>query len=98
MTELKTPEPIEELFEKLRVDTVFGSPIQEGDVTIIPVAEVGIGFGFGSGSVPTPEDKGIEPEEVLVSIPPLKMTGLTRLIVIKVKVAAVVAKQHPEVT
>lgn len=63
MTDLKTPEPIEELFEKLRVDTVFGSPIQEGDVTIIPVAEVGIGFGFGSGSAPMPEDKGIEPEE-----------------------------------
>ena len=49
MTELKAIEPIEQLFEKISVDTVFGKPIQEGDVTIIPVAEVGVGFGFGSG-------------------------------------------------
>ena len=63
MTELKATEPIEQLFEKIKVDAVFGQPVQEGDVTIIPVAEVGIGFGFGSGPVPAPEEKGIEPEE-----------------------------------
>ena len=61
MTELKTPEPIEQLFEKLRVDAVFGQPIQEGDVTIIPVAEVGIGFGFGSAPPPATEE-GDEPD------------------------------------
>ena len=57
MTELKTTEPIEELFEKLNVDAVFGQPIQEGDVTIIPVAEVGVGFGFGSGLSPEKDEE-----------------------------------------
>ena len=58
MTELKTTEPIEQLFEKLNVDAVFGEPIHEGDFTIIPVAEVGVGFGFGSGL-----NRRIEPAE-----------------------------------
>ncbi|MFC1996807.1 spore germination protein GerW family protein [Chloroflexota bacterium] len=60
MTELKATEPIEQLFEKLRVDAVFGQPVHEGDVTIIPVADVGVGFGFGSGSSPATEDEGEE--------------------------------------
>ena len=60
MTELKVTEPIEQLFEKLKVDAVFGQPIQEGDVTIIPVAEVGVGFGFGSGPSPATEEDGDE--------------------------------------
>ena len=60
MTELIATEPIEQLFEKLGVDAVFGQPIQEGDVTIIPVAEVGLGFGFGSGSSPATEEEGDE--------------------------------------
>jgi uncharacterized spore protein YtfJ len=63
MTELKTTEPIEQLFEKLKVDAVFGQPIQEGDVTIIPVAEVGVGFGFGSGQSPAAQDQGDEEAE-----------------------------------
>lgn len=57
MTDLKITEPIEELFEKLNVDAVFGQPIQEGDVTIIPVAEVGVGFGFGSGLSPEKDEE-----------------------------------------
>ena len=60
MTELKAIEPIEQLFEKISVDTVFGKPIQEGDVTIIPVAEVGVGFGFGSGGRRATEQQGDE--------------------------------------
>ena len=60
MTELKATEPIEQLFEKLSVDAVFGKPIQEGDVTIIPVAEVGVGFGFGSGGRRATEEQGDE--------------------------------------
>ena len=63
MTELKATEPIEQLFEKLKVDAVFGQPIQEGDVTIIPVAEVGVGFGFGSGQGPAAEEQGDEGDE-----------------------------------
>ena len=61
MTELKATEPIEQLFEKLRVDAVFGQPVQEGDVTIIPVADVGVGFGFGSGRSPATEEEGERP-------------------------------------
>jgi len=60
MTDLKTTEPIEELFEKLNVDAVFGAPIQEGEITIIPVAEVGVGFGFGSGPNRKIEETGDE--------------------------------------
>jgi uncharacterized spore protein YtfJ len=62
MTKLKTTEPIEQLFENLSVDAVFGRPIQEGDVTIIPVAEVGVGFGYGSGQSPATEDQEDEAE------------------------------------
>lgn len=30
--------------------TVFGNPVQEGDLTVIPVARVSYRFGFGGGS------------------------------------------------
>jgi uncharacterized spore protein YtfJ len=43
-------EPIEKMIEGLGVDAVFGEPIKEGDVTVVPVAEVRLGFGYGSGS------------------------------------------------
>jgi uncharacterized spore protein YtfJ len=47
-------EPLEDVMERMDVKTVFGEPFQEGDVTIIPVAEVkvmiGYGFGFGETS------------------------------------------------
>jgi uncharacterized spore protein YtfJ len=55
MSELATRviEPIEELLERMNVGGVFGEPVQEGEVTIIPVAEVsvlvGYGFGYGEG-------------------------------------------------
>lgn len=63
MTELKAIEPIEQLFEKLRVDAVFGKPVQEGDVTIIAVADVGVGFGFGSGRNPVTDDEGEDADQ-----------------------------------
>ena len=62
MTESNSIEPIEKLFEKLKVDAVFGEPIKEGDVTLIPVADVGIGFGFGSGQNPAAKEDGGEAE------------------------------------
>ena len=62
MTESNAIEPIEKLFEKLKVDAVFGEPIKEGDVTLILVADVGVGFGFGSGQNPAAEDEGGEAE------------------------------------
>ena len=62
MTESNSMEPIEKLFEKLKVDAVFGEPIKEGDVTLIPVADVGVGFGFGSGQNPAAEKEEGEAE------------------------------------
>jgi len=55
MTELSASEQIEQLLDKLTVNAVFGQPIQEGDVTLIPVADVVVGFGFGSGQSPADE-------------------------------------------
>jgi uncharacterized spore protein YtfJ len=43
-------EPIEKMIEGLGVGAVLGEPIKEGDVTVVPVAEVRLGFGYGSGS------------------------------------------------
>ena len=57
MTELNTTEPIEQLFEKLNVQAVFGQPIQEGEITLIPVADLAVGFGFGSGQAPAAEEQ-----------------------------------------
>jgi uncharacterized spore protein YtfJ len=43
-------EPIEMMVDRLGVDAVFGEPIREGGVTVIPVAEVRFAFGYGYGS------------------------------------------------
>ncbi|MCL4561014.1 MAG: hypothetical protein M1281_10405, partial [Chloroflexi bacterium] len=42
---------IEQFIASADVSRVYGEPIKEGDVTIIPTAEVltGMGFGYGSG-------------------------------------------------
>jgi uncharacterized spore protein YtfJ len=45
-----TLEPIDEMLKKLNANAVFGEPFKEGDVTVIPVANVAYGFGYGSGS------------------------------------------------
>jgi hypothetical protein len=34
---------------KARVNTVFGDPIRQGDLTVVPVAKVRWGFGGGGG-------------------------------------------------
>ena len=43
-------EPIERMVDALGVGAVFGEPIREGDVTVVPVAEVRFTFGYGYGS------------------------------------------------
>ena len=43
-------EPIEKMVDGLGVGAVFGEPIMEGGVTVVPVAEVRFGFGYGYGS------------------------------------------------
>ena len=54
-------EPIEKMVDELGVGAVFGEPIREGDVTVVPVAEVrftfGYGYGSGRGSREEPESK-----------------------------------------
>jgi uncharacterized spore protein YtfJ len=50
--------PIEQMLEKLGVEAVFGKPTGEGEVTIIPVAQVEMGFGYGSGY-----GRGTRPEQ-----------------------------------
>ena len=43
-------ERIDEMLERMSVNAVFGQPLREGDVTLIPVASVGYAIGYGSGS------------------------------------------------
>jgi uncharacterized spore protein YtfJ len=43
-------EPIERMVDGLGVDAVFGEPIREGNVSVVPVAELRFGFGYGYGS------------------------------------------------
>jgi uncharacterized spore protein YtfJ len=52
-------EPVEEAIEQMNVSAVFGEPVKEGDVTIIPVAEVNVmfGYGYGFGEGPTDDDE-----------------------------------------
>lgn len=47
---------IERLGGRAGVEAAFGTPIERGDVTVVPVARVRWGFGAGSGTSPeTPE-------------------------------------------
>lgn len=59
--------PIEQMLEKLGVDAVFGKPTTEGEVTIIPVAQVEMGFGYGSGYGRAPEAEQANRSEVQAS-------------------------------
>jgi uncharacterized spore protein YtfJ len=43
-------EPIEKMVDGLGVGAVFGEPIREGEVAVVPVAEVRFAFGYGYGS------------------------------------------------
>ena len=46
-------QPIAELFERsLSIRHVYGEPVQHGDKTVIPVAQVMYGFGAGGGKGP----------------------------------------------
>jgi uncharacterized spore protein YtfJ len=51
-------EPIEKMVDALGVGAVFGEPIREGSVTVVPVAEVRFAFGYGSG-----RDRGEQAED-----------------------------------
>lgn len=47
--ELVDTEPIALLVDNIGVKSVFGEPVEEDGVTIIPVAQVEYGFGYGGG-------------------------------------------------
>ncbi|GAB4515756.1 MAG: hypothetical protein Kow0047_27700 [Anaerolineae bacterium] len=40
---------VERFLAQVGVQSVFGQPVQHGDVVVIPVAEVSLAFGFGFG-------------------------------------------------
>ena len=46
----RSHELIEQMLDSLNTNAVFGAPVHEGNVTVIPVARVWYGFGEGSGS------------------------------------------------
>ena len=49
----------ERIGAKVNVSTVFGEPIERGDITVIPVAKVRWGFGGGAGG-PVAVGPGLE--------------------------------------
>jgi len=53
---------IEEIRDKASVSTVFGEPVQVGEKTIIPVADVKFGFGLGYGEGPAASEQDAESE------------------------------------
>jgi uncharacterized spore protein YtfJ len=54
--------PIEQMVAKLGVETVFGKPTVEGEVTIIPVAQAEYAFGYGGGYGRGPNGEAANPE------------------------------------
>ncbi len=61
----RSHELIEKMIDSLKTDAVFGAPIRQGDVTLIPVSRVWYGFGEGSGygRTDTPADTPPEGEQ-----------------------------------
>lgn len=62
-TQDRAAKPVEDLLRRLGPKAVFGEPVQAGEVTVIPVAEVRLGFGFGFGSGRTTRSQASESEE-----------------------------------
>ena len=62
--------PIEEMIDKLSVETVFGKATTEGEMTIIPVAEVNFGFGYGGGYGRGPHGEQTQGERDATTTPP----------------------------
>ena len=58
---------IEKALDRVSIKTAFGKPIQQGEVTVIPVARVTVGFGYGYGTggpaTTPPEDADDEADE-----------------------------------
>lgn len=54
--------PIERMLEEFKVSSVFGEVIREGEMAVVPVAEVtgAFGYGYGSGEGPAPDSDGLD--------------------------------------
>ncbi len=48
---------VDELLRRMNAKAVFGEPVQQGNVTLIPVASVTYGFGTGQGWGRSPKTK-----------------------------------------
>lgn len=57
---METFEPVRAVADLLTVRRVFGDPVRQDGVTIIPVARVMGGSGGGSGSAPSGADAGTD--------------------------------------
>jgi uncharacterized spore protein YtfJ len=55
---------IEDMRDKASVNAVYGEPVQVGERTIIPVADIKYGFGLGYGEGPASRDGEEEPSAV----------------------------------
>jgi uncharacterized spore protein YtfJ len=45
----KVNSQVDEMLGRMNTKAVYGEPIQQGDITLIPVASVMVGFGSGQG-------------------------------------------------
>jgi len=52
---------IEDMRDKASVNAVYGEPVEVGEKTIIPVADIKYGFGLGYGEGPAKKDEQEEP-------------------------------------
>lgn len=50
--------PVESMIRQIGIDKVYGSPVTQGDTTVIPVADLRTGFGYGSGREAARDDEG----------------------------------------
>jgi uncharacterized spore protein YtfJ len=58
-----TVEPIRRMLEQTGTKAIFGEPIREGNVTVVPVAEATFLFGGGIGFYPKRPPNGIGGED-----------------------------------
>jgi uncharacterized spore protein YtfJ len=57
-TDTPVLESVREILDNAKADQVFGEPISEGGVTVLPAAKVSGGGGGGAGTGPEDQGKG----------------------------------------
>lgn len=61
---------IEKALDRLSVKAAFGKAIEQGGVTVVPVAQVSMGFGYGYGTGPGPRQEEGADEAAEAAGPP----------------------------